>query len=106
MVGMSEPMSDEDLDQITQRVASALRVLPPPWRPWLETREGTGGCSFVQAGGEPDEDNELYFDVRLGRRRLTSPDVELDAIIDFVGNAGDDVLRLLTEVRRLRGERS
>jgi len=106
MLGMSESMSEDDLDRVEQRVAGAFGVLPPPWRPWLETREGTGGCSFVQAGGESDEDNELYFDVRLGQRRLTSPDVGLDAIVDFLGNAGDDVLRLLAEVRQLRGGRS
>jgi transposase InsO family protein len=52
----------------------------------LETREGIGGCNFVQAGADSDEDHEIYFDVRLRQWRLTPPNVGFDAIIDFVGN--------------------
>jgi hypothetical protein len=36
----------------------------------LETRAATGGCGFVQFGGENDVDNEMYVDVRLGSRQL------------------------------------
>jgi hypothetical protein len=99
---VNDELSDADLVEIEQRAAGALSVAPLPWSPWLETRDGTGGCSFVQFGGNPGEDNEMYFDVRLGARRLVSPDQQLDAIIDFVGNAADDVLRMLAEIRRLR----
>ena len=99
---MNDELSDADLVEIEQRAAGALSVAPLPWSPWLETRGGIGGCSFVQFGGNPGEDNEMYFDVRLGARRLVSPDQQLDAIIDFVGNAADDVLRMLAEIRRLR----
>jgi hypothetical protein len=102
MSGVASDLSDEDLYEIERRVASAFGVAPQPWIPWLETRDGIGGCSFVQVGGDPGEDNEIYFDVRLGHRRLVSPDARLDAIVDFVGKAADDVLRLLAEVRRLR----
>jgi hypothetical protein len=37
-----------------------------------------------------------------GDERLVSPDVRLDAVIEFLGNAPADVLRLLSEVKRLR----
>ncbi|GEM_PF-6471779 len=99
---MGNVLSDADLDEIEQRAAGAFEVAPQPWKPWLETRDATGGCSFVQFGGDPDEDNEMYFEVRLAQRQLISPDARLDAVIDFVGNAPDDVLRLVAEVKRLR----
>jgi hypothetical protein len=41
--------------------------------------------------------------VHIGPEQLSSPDVRLDAIIDFVAHAVEDVPRLLTEIRRLRG---
>ena len=100
---MSDPLSNVELIEIERRVSDALSVAPPPWWPWLETRYGTGGESFVQFRGDPDVDNEMYFSVHLGPDRLASPDPRLDLIIDFVGNAADDVLRLVAEVRRLRG---
>jgi hypothetical protein len=85
-------------------VAKAYGVAPQPWSPWLETRDGIGGCSFVQYGSDRDQDNDMYLEVRLGDRRLTSPDGDLDAIVDFVGNAAEDVLRLVDEAKRLRGQ--
>jgi hypothetical protein len=99
---MTEPLPDEAIAEIEHRLDQALSVMPPPWRTWLETREATGGESFVQFGGDPNVDNELYVTVLLGNDRLTSPDPRLDLIFDFVGNAARDVQRLIAEVRRLR----
>jgi hypothetical protein len=52
--------------------------------------------------GHTDTDYEIYFDVRIDNEPLRSPDVNLDAVIDFVGNAAADIPRLVAEVRRLR----
>lgn len=52
---------------------------------------------------EPDDDNELYVDLRLKNRQIASPDERLDAVIDFIGHCAADVPRLVAEVRRLRG---
>jgi hypothetical protein len=73
-----------------------------PWRAWLETRHGTGGCSVVRCGDDPDVDIEMYVDVHMGTRRLVSPDPALDAIVDFIAQAAADVPRLIAEIRRLR----
>jgi hypothetical protein len=100
---MPDPLTDADLAAIEERVNEAQRVGPPPWNAWLETRHGTGGGSFVQFGGAADEDNEMYLDVRLNQRQLISPSAELDAIVDFIGNAPEDVHSLVAEVHRLRG---
>jgi hypothetical protein len=102
---VTDSLSDADLDDIAHRVAGALEVAPPPWEPWLETRAGTGGGSFVSLGGRPDDDNEIYLDVRLGADQLTSPDARLDAIVDFLAHVAEDVPKLVAEVRRLRSER-
>ena len=99
---MNEPLTDVELARIEGRLSKALEVAPAPWSPGLETRMGLGGCSFVQLGGDPNVDNELYFELRLGREQVVSPDERLDAVVDFLGNAAGDVSRLLTELRRLR----
>lgn len=71
---------------------------------FLETREATGGCSFVRLGEDPDLDQEMYVDIHVGADKWSSPDARLDDVIDFIGHAAGDVERLLQEVRRLRGE--
>ena len=96
------PMSETELDEIERRLAGAFRVAPPPWAESLETRWGTGGESFVQFLGNPDVDNEMYFEVHLGPERLKSPDPRIDLLVDFIGHAPADIGRLLSEVRRLR----
>jgi hypothetical protein len=48
---MSRPMSDGELNPIERLFAGALRVLPPPWKPWLENREGIAACGSVQQSG-------------------------------------------------------
>lgn len=51
---------------------------------------------------DTDTDHEIYFDVRIDNEPLRSPDLSLDAVIDFIGNAAADIPRLVAEVRRLR----
>jgi hypothetical protein len=99
-------LPDAELIEIGQRATRALDVVPTPWNPMLETRHGgIGGCSFTQIGDDPAVDKEMYIDVHLGARQLTSPDAQLDAVIDFVAHAPTDVARLIAEIRRLRSNR-
>ena len=57
---------------------------------------------FIRFGDDPDVDHEMYIDVHVGERQLFSPDARLDAIIDFIAHAAEDVPRLLAEIKRLR----
>jgi hypothetical protein len=96
-----DEMSQADLDAIEHRARAAFGVMPLPWTPYLESRHGIGGCSFVQCT-DTDTDYEIYFDVHIGNEPLRSPDATLDAVIDFIGNAAADIPCLVAEVRRLR----
>lgn len=100
---MADPLPDAELNQIEQRTLRALGAAPPPWIPELETRAPTGGCSFIRIGDDPVIDQEMYLELRTGDGQPTSPDVQLDQIIDFVARAPEDIMRPITEVRRLRG---
>lgn len=75
----------------------------PPWIAEMETRAPIGGCSFIRFADDPTAGQEIYLDVRIGHGQMTSPDVRLDSIIEFVARAPEDVMRLITEIRRLRG---
>jgi hypothetical protein len=61
-------MSDAELREVEQRVAEALRTAPVPWRGWLETRGATAGTSFIEVGGDPELDVEIYVDLHVGAR--------------------------------------
>jgi hypothetical protein len=102
MAVVKDALPDAELLEIEQRAARALDVAPTPWNPMLETQGGIGGSSFIQIGDDRAVDNEMYIDVHLGTRQLTSPDARLDAVVDFVAHAPTDVARLIAEVRRLR----
>jgi hypothetical protein len=99
---VTDALPDAELAEIEERALRALDVAPAPWNTMLETRHSIGGCSFIQLGGDPAADNEMYIDVHLGARQLTSPDSQLDAVINFVAHAPADVTRLIAEIRRLR----
>jgi hypothetical protein len=101
-LGPGHGLTDDALVEIEQRLQLALSVAPAPWKPSLETRWGTGGSSAIFLGGDPGDDNELYFDLHVKNTKVVSPDERLDAVIDFIGHCADDVTRLLAEVRRLR----
>jgi hypothetical protein len=67
-----------------------------------ETEGGLGGESFIRLGDDPDVDQEMYLHLYDGAAQVRSP-VRLDPIIKFVACAPEDVRRLITEIRRLRG---
>ena len=78
-------------------------MAPTPWTSFLETRYGgIGGESFIRIGNDPLRSHELYIRLYLATEQLASSDVRLDAVIDFIANAADDITRLITAVRRLR----
>lgn len=99
---MTESLPDTDLEQIERRVLRALDGAPPPWVPFLETEGGLGGGSFIRFGDDPDADQEMYLHIYCGTAQVSSPG-RLDPIIEFVACAPEDVRRLITEIRRLRG---
>jgi hypothetical protein len=90
---MADPLPDAELNQIEQRALRALGAAPPSWIPELETRDPIGGCSFVRIGDDPVTDQEMYLEVRTGDGQLTSPDVQLDQIIDIDARAIREVPR-------------
>lgn len=97
-LGLGQGLTNDDLAEIEQRLQRALSVAPTPWKPSLETRWATGGSSAIFLGGDPDDDNELYFDLHLKNTKVVSPDERLDAVVDFIGHSADDLRRLLAEV--------
>ena len=44
---MPGELSDNDLNQIEERLRAVPRVIPAPWTPLRETKEGIGGGSFA-----------------------------------------------------------
>ena len=100
---MDGGLTIDELNEIDNRAEAVASVAPTPWIPWLETRQPTGGCSFIQFG-RTDSDNEIYVDVIFDNEPATSPDLRLDVVVDFLAHAPDDVRRLIGEVRRLRAQ--
>jgi hypothetical protein len=95
-----EVLTDAELTAMGQRAAAAS---PGPWVPVLEMRTATGGASYIQASPDDGElDNELYLDRFVGAQRVVGPNAQLDADIDFVASARQDIPRLIAEVRWLR----
>ncbi|WP_404867926.1 hypothetical protein ACI1MP_05895 [Kitasatospora griseola] len=92
-------LSDRELAAIEQRAAAAT---PGPWVAWLESRQATGGCSFIRLDADPDEDDERYLTRVTGGREIRGIDARTDADIDFIAAARQDVPCLLDAVRRLR----
>jgi hypothetical protein len=92
-------------NEIEQRLMRATKAAPLPWVEFLETRGSTGGGSMIRVEGTPDIDHEMYLGVSLGDKRWSSPHVELDAVLDFIAHAPEDLSALLDEVRRLRQQR-
>ena len=95
-------VTEDEMDAIDRRLTRALRHVPMPWSAFLETRQATGGASFVRFGSEADRDDELSVELRYGNENATSPDERLDALLDLVAHAPEDIRVLLAEVRRCR----
>ncbi|MER6395379.1 hypothetical protein ABT263_04840 [Kitasatospora sp. NPDC001603] len=93
------PLTEEDLSAMERRAAAAA---PGPWTAWLEGRHGVGGDSFIQVRPEAEPDDEIYVSRFVEGARLPGQDPRLDADIDFIAAARQDVPRLIAEVRRLR----
>ena len=98
---MTPGLSSADLEVIDQRAEAASAVADLPWVSLLETRHGIGGCSFIRCG-TAERDVEMYVDLTYGETRISSPDPRLDAVLDFIAAASEDVPRLVAEIRRLR----
>jgi hypothetical protein len=99
---MSDGIAEADLVRIEEQAAQAFAVAPTPWLALLETRYGIGGESFIRLGGDQAVDHELYIRLYKGAEEITSPDVGLDAVVDFIAHAADVIPRLIAEIRRLR----
>ncbi|MEU3563659.1 hypothetical protein [Kitasatospora sp. NPDC006786] len=94
-----EPMSEDELTAIEDRTAAAT---PGPWLARLEGRHGIGGESFIQLRPETPEDDELYVRRFTAGYEVKGPNTALDADIDLIAAARQDVPRLIAEVKRLR----
>ena len=92
-------LTDAELNEMERRAAAAA---PAPWIAFMESRFGTGGASMIQVGQPSDVDDEIYVRRCIGSKQLASPNEQLDADIDFIAAARQDVPRLIAEVRRLR----
>jgi hypothetical protein len=100
---MSAAIGETEHVEIERRATLAFAVAPTPWTSFLETRHGgIGGENFMRIGNDRVLDHELYIRLYLASEQLVSPDVRLDAVIDFIANAADDIPRLIAEVRGLR----
>ncbi|MEV7027522.1 hypothetical protein, partial [Kitasatospora sp. NPDC093558] len=99
-MSMNESLSEAQLDAMERRIMGAT---PGPWVPLLETRWATGGGSCIQV--DPDaagQDDEIYLRRFVDGREVLGPDRQLDADLDFIASAREDMPRLIAEVRRLR----
>ncbi len=93
--------TEEELESMEARIAAASTGA---WVPVLETRGATGGASCIQiAPATAVEDDEIYLSrFTNGEQVQVSPDLQLDADLDFIASARQDMPRLIAEVRRLR----
>jgi len=96
---MAETSGEERLAAIEHRAQLAFQVLGRPWVAELETRWATAGESFIRCG-QTERDDEMYVRVFLGPNELVSPDPRLDAIIDFLASAPDDIEWLIQQLQR------
>jgi hypothetical protein len=94
-------LDDEELNEIERRFARVRDLVGLPWHAWLEGRDGTGGASFI-AVDKPDGQDDIYVEIHSDEK-IVSPSARLDAFLDFVAHASEDVPKLLAEVRRRRG---
>ncbi len=99
---MNDGITEAELVQIEQQAAQAFAVAPTPWLALLETRHGIGGESFISLGDDQAADHEMYIRLYTGADEIASPDVGLDAVVDFIAQAADVIPRLTAEIRRLR----
>jgi hypothetical protein len=99
---MTEGTEEAELAEIEQRAARAFAIAPTPWVAWLEKSGGLGGESCIGLGDDPALDQESYVRMCAGLNETASPDVHLDAVIEFSADACNAIPRLVAEIRRLR----
>ncbi|MFJ5925521.1 hypothetical protein ACIQF6_23225 [Kitasatospora sp. NPDC092948] len=94
--------TEEELVSMDARIAAASMGA---WVPVLETRGATGGASCIRISpATAVDDDEMYLSRFVnGERVQVGPDLQLDADLDFIASARQDMPRLVAEVRRLRG---
>lgn len=103
-------LTDDDLNEIERRAAAAT---PGPW--FVRQLDDDHAMSLVAVGTTPDTgQGERWpeFDSRdivaatlvQQPRYVEVADQLWDENAEFIAHARDDVPRLLTEIRRLRGE--
>lgn len=56
---------------------------------------------LIRLGGDSDLDRELYIMLYIGPDEIASPDVGLDAVVDFIAEAAQMIPRLVVEIQRL-----
>jgi hypothetical protein len=66
---MEHELADADLDAIERRLNRAFEVASPQWKVWLETRDATGGCSFVHSVVIRARTTKMCVDARLAQRQ-------------------------------------
>ena len=76
-------ITEEELQAIETRCA---RATTGPWQSFVEGRDHTSGSNFIRTAGE---------DIELSGASVADQ--------DFIAHARQDVPRLVTEIRRLRG---
>ena len=91
-------LTDAELDEIARR---AEDTTAPPWKAWVEGRDGLAGDSFIRTGGLDDDSPDMYVTLSYWKNGPASVAAEANDL-DFIAAARQDVPRLVAEVRRLR----
>ena len=79
-------ISDKELSAIRKRVGKAAKG---PWKAFIEGRDMDCGSSFIRT-----QENDIEL---IGAT---------EADYDIISNAGQDILKLLDEIERLRSEKA
>jgi hypothetical protein len=92
-----DELPEAELDLMEERATNAR---PGPWQAFIEDRDHTAGDTIIRIGGLDMSMPDMYIHYSLpGPTTVPVPDADLD----FIANARQDIPRLVTEVRRLRG---
>ena len=92
LVGVDEPLSDEELADLEALTAAAT---PGPWVAALEEEQGIGGSSMIQLGLPGDFPPDIYV--------LHDDETAPSADLKFIAAARNYLPRLLAELRQRRG---
>ena len=93
---MSNGITDEELDAIEARADATTKG---PWKAFVEGRDHWSGDNFIRTGGLDDNGPDIYVTLYHGTDKVPAPPSDLD----FIAASRQDILRLVEEVRRVRG---